>query len=95
LTSTTAYERGHIESAGGLNWTTQLGDRIRRDLPSRRAWEALMGQSGVSNQTRLIFYGDNNNWFATFGYRIATIYGHSNAALMNGGRKEWELGSAA
>ncbi len=88
---TSAYERGHIEGAVGLNWTTQLGDRIRRDIPSREAWQQLMADSGVSNQTRLIFYGDNNNWFAAFAYWIARIYGHTNAALMNGGRKKWEL----
>jgi thiosulfate/3-mercaptopyruvate sulfurtransferase len=88
---TTAYERGHIEGSVGLNWTTQLGDPIRRDIPTQVAWERLMQRSGVSNQTRLIFYGDNNNWFAAFAYWIARIYGHSNAALMNGGRKKWEL----
>ena len=65
---TTAFERGHIEGAVGLNWTTQLGDRIRRDIPSRQAWEHLMGQSGIANKTRLIIYGDNNNWFAAFAY---------------------------
>src|SRR5207248_2497368 len=75
----------------GFNWTTQLGDPIRRDIPSRAAWEALMGGCGVTNQTRIIFYGDNNNWFAAFAYWIAKIYGHEHAALMNGGRKKWEL----
>jgi thiosulfate/3-mercaptopyruvate sulfurtransferase len=88
---TTAYERGHIQGAVGLNWTTQLGDRVRRDIPGRQAWEHLMGESGVGNQTRLIIYGDNNNWFAAFAYWVATMYGHPNTALMNGGRKKWEL----
>src|SRR5437868_3540670 len=88
---TTAYERGHLEGACGLNWTTQLGDPIRRDIPSRTAWQELMAGCGVTNQTRLIFYGDNNNWFAAFAYWVAKLYGHEHAALMNGGRKKWEL----
>ena len=88
---TTAYERGHICCAVGINWTTQLGDPVRRDIPSRSAFEHLMGQAGVSNDTHLIFYGDNNNWFAAFAYWVSKIYGHQNAALMNGGRKKWEL----
>jgi thiosulfate/3-mercaptopyruvate sulfurtransferase len=88
---TGAYERGHIAGAVGLNWTTQLGDPIRRDIPTRQAWENLMARSGVSNQTHLIFYGDNNNWFAAFAYWVANIYGHRTVALMNGGRKKWEL----
>jgi thiosulfate/3-mercaptopyruvate sulfurtransferase len=87
---TAAYAQGHAPGAVGINWTTQLGDPIKRDIPSRTAWEQLMSQAGVSNDTRLIFYGDNNNWFAAFAYWVAQIYGHRNAALMNGGRKKWE-----
>ena len=88
---TSAYERGHIPGAVGINWTTQLGDPIRRDIPTRAAFEHLMGQSGVGPDTHLIFYGDNNNWFAAFAYWIAKIYGHRHLALMNGGRKKWEM----
>jgi thiosulfate/3-mercaptopyruvate sulfurtransferase len=90
---TSAYGQGHIDGAVGINWTTQLGDPIRRDIPSREAWQKLLAESGVSNDTRLIFYGDNNNWFAAFAYWVSKIYGHQNAALMNGGRKKWELES--
>jgi len=88
---TTAYEQGHIRNAAGWNWQTQLEDRVRRDIPSKEDWEKLLGEAGVSNDTKLIFYGDNNNWFAAFAYWIAKIYGHGDAALMDGGRKNWEL----
>jgi len=92
---TSAYGQGHIAGAVGINWTTQLGDPIRRDIPSKEAWQKLLSDSGVSNDTRLIFYGDNNNWFAAFAYWVSKIYGHQNAALMNGGRKKWELENRA
>jgi thiosulfate/3-mercaptopyruvate sulfurtransferase len=88
---TAAYGTGHIPGAVGINWTTQLGDPIRRDIPSKEAWARLLGESGVGPETRIIFYGDNNNWFAAFAYWVSKIYGHHNAALMNGGRKKWEL----
>jgi thiosulfate/3-mercaptopyruvate sulfurtransferase len=88
---TTAYEQGHLPGAVGLNWTTQLGDRVRRDIPCPAAWERLMSECGVGPETRIVFYGDNNNWFAAYAYWLATLYGHSNLALMNGGRKKWEL----
>jgi len=88
---TSAYGQGHIAGAVGINWTTQLGDPVRRDIPSREAWAKLMSESGVSNDTQLIFYGDNNNWFAAFAYWVSKIYGHQKASLMNGGRKKWEL----
>lgn len=88
---TTAYDQGHVQGAVGLNWTTQLGDPVRRDIPSKQAWERLLGGAGVTPQTHLVFYGDNNNWFAAFAYWVAKLYGHERASLMNGGRKKWEL----
>ncbi|HEY3059448.1 MAG TPA: sulfurtransferase [Chloroflexota bacterium] len=87
---TSAYAQGHVQGAVGINWTTQLGDPVRRDIPSKEDWEKLLGESGIGNDTRIIFYGDNNNWFAAFAYWVSKIYGHQNAALMNGGRKKWE-----
>jgi thiosulfate/3-mercaptopyruvate sulfurtransferase len=88
---TTAYGQGHIQGAVGVNWTTQLGDPVRRDIPTKEDWAKLLSSSGVGPDTRIIFYGDNNNWFAAFAYWVSKIYGHQNAALMNGGRKKWEL----
>ncbi len=88
---TTAYDQGHIRNAVGWNWHTELSDPIRRDLPSKQAWEQLLGRSGISNDTKIVFYGDNNNWFAAYAYWVARIYGHRDVALMNGGRKKWEL----
>ena len=88
---TAAYGSGHVQGAVGVNWTTQLGDPIRRDIPSAEAWAKLLSDAGASPDTRIVFYGDNNNWFAAFAYWVSKLYGHSNAALMNGGRKKWEL----
>ena len=88
---TAAYSTGHIQGAVGINWTTQLGDPIRRDIPSKQAWADLLSEAGITPDTHVIFYGDNNNWFAAFAYWASKIYGHQKAALMNGGRKKWEL----
>ena len=88
---TSAYRQGHVAGAIGWNWTTQLEDQIRRDIPEQAAWEKLVSESGIANDDTIIFYGDNNNWFAAFAYWIAKMYGHENAKLMNGGRKKWEL----
>jgi thiosulfate/3-mercaptopyruvate sulfurtransferase len=88
---TEAYGSGHVRGAVGWNWQRDLSDRVVRDIPTKEAWEALLGRSGVGNDTKLVFYGDNNNWFAAFAYWVARIYGHRDVALMNGGRKKWEL----
>src|SRR5438046_2800747 len=88
---TSAYGQGHIQGAVGVNWTTQLGDPIRRDIPTKEAWGKLLSEAGVTPSTRIVFFGDNNNWFAAFAYWVAKIYGHDDVALMDGGRKKWEL----
>ena len=88
---TSAYRQGHAAGAIGWNWTTQLEDQIRRDIPDQAAWEKLLSETGISNDDTIIFYGDNNNWFACFAYWIAQMYGHANVKIMNGGRKKWEL----
>src|SRR5438093_7020668 len=53
---TAAYERGHLVGAVGINWSTQLSDPIRRDIPTRDAWDRLLGDVGVTRDTRIVFY---------------------------------------
>jgi thiosulfate/3-mercaptopyruvate sulfurtransferase len=65
---TTAYDQGHIPGAVGWNWQTQLQDNIRRDLIDKSALEKLLGVSGISNDTTILLYGDNNNWFAAYAF---------------------------
>ena len=86
---TSAYDQGHIAGAIGWNWQTQLQDNIRRDLIDKSALENLLGQSGVSNDTTIVLYGDNNNWFAAYAFWQLKYYGHKDVRLMNGGRKKW------
>jgi thiosulfate/3-mercaptopyruvate sulfurtransferase len=86
---TTAYEQGHISGAVGWNWQTQLQDNVRRDLIEKSALEKLLSQSAVSNDTTIILYGDNNNWFAAYALWQLKYYGHKDVRLMNGGRKKW------
>ncbi len=86
---TNAYEEGHIPGAVAWNWTSQLNDNIRRDIPSKAQLEKLLGESGISNSDTIILYGDNNNWFAAFAFWILKIYGHEDVRLMDGGRKKW------
>ncbi len=86
---TSAYDQGHIPGAVGWNWQSQLQDNIRRDLIDQRALESLLGQSGISNDTTVLLYGDNNNWFAAYALWQLKYYGHKDVRLINGGRKKW------
>ena len=86
---TKAYDAGHIPGAVGFNWQTQLQDQLRRDIISREAFEKLIGGAGISPNDTVILYGDNNNWFAAYGFWLFKIYGHKEVRLMNGGRVKW------
>ncbi|MGH2374156.1 MAG: sulfurtransferase [bacterium] len=86
---TAAYDSGHIPGAVGWNWKIDTQQPIRRDIPDRGTLEALLSRSGIGNNTTVILYGDNNNWFATFAFWLLKMYGHADARIMNGGRKKW------
>ena len=86
---TTAYAQGHIPGAVGWNWQTQLQDNVRRDLVEKQALEELLGKSGISNDTTILLYGDNNNWFAAYALWQLKYHGHKDVRLIDGGRKKW------
>src|SRR5262249_19219966 len=86
---TKAYEAGHIPGAAGFNWQTQLQDQVRRDIISKESFEKLVGDAGISPSDTVVIYGDNNNWFAAYGFWLFKVYGHKEVRLMNGGRIKW------
>jgi len=88
---TTLYDQGHIEGAITFHWRNDLQDGLIRDLISKDKFEALLSKSGISNDTTVILYGGNNNWFATYAFWYFKVYGHADVRLLDGGRKRWEL----
>jgi thiosulfate/3-mercaptopyruvate sulfurtransferase len=62
---------------------------VRRDIIPKAQFERLMAESGVGNDTTVVLYGDNNNWFAAWALWQMKIYGHKDVRLMDGGRKKW------
>src|SRR3982074_1396530 len=86
---TTAYDQGHIPGAVGWNGQTQLQDNIRRDLIDKAALEALLSKSGISNDTTILLYGDNNNWFAAYAFWQLKYYGHTDGRRIKAGRQKW------
>ena len=86
---TKAYGEGHVPNAVGWAWDTQLCDTLRRDIIPKAKFEKLLGESGIGNNTAIILYGDNNNWFAAWAFWQLKVYGHKDVRLMDGGRKTW------
>jgi thiosulfate/3-mercaptopyruvate sulfurtransferase len=86
---TKSYEEGHIPGAVAWNWQTDLCDTVERDIIKKDKLENLLGRSGISNDTTVVLYGDNNNWFAAWAFWQMKIYNHKDVRIMNGGRKKW------
>jgi thiosulfate/3-mercaptopyruvate sulfurtransferase len=85
------YERGHIPGAVNIRWHSDLVDTVRRDIVSRDKFKAMLEAAGVTKDTTIVLYGDNNNWFAAWGAWVFEINGLGNQTkLLNGGRKVWE-----
>jgi thiosulfate/3-mercaptopyruvate sulfurtransferase len=87
---TSLYDLEHVPGAVNFSWTTQLQDQLRRDIISKENFEALLGNAGISKDTHVILYGDNNNWFAAYGFWVFKYYNHEHVSLMDGGLKKWK-----
>ena len=84
------YDIGHIPGAVKLDWHIDLQDQVRRDFIGRSDFEALLSSVGIGNDTTVVFYGDRNNWYATYAFWLFKYYGHEDCRIMNGGRAKWE-----
>ena len=83
------YNTGHIPNAVKIDWQSDLQDQVRRDYIDKDRFEQLMSQSGISNDTTVVFYGDKNNWWACYAFWTFTLFGHEKCLVMNGGRQKW------
>jgi thiosulfate/3-mercaptopyruvate sulfurtransferase len=83
------YPSGHIPGAVEVDWTTDLNDQVVRDYVGREAFAALASRIGITPDTTVVFYGDKNNWWATYAFWVFQLFGHKNARVMDGGRKKW------
>ncbi len=87
---TAAYETGHLPGAVGWNWKTQLNDPARRDLATPAQLTELLRDAGVDDETLVVLYGDNNNWFAAWAYWQLRYQGLDRVRLLDGGRRKVE-----
>jgi thiosulfate/3-mercaptopyruvate sulfurtransferase len=83
------YSTGHIPNAVHIDWVVDLNDAIRRDYLNEEQFASLMSRSGISNDTTVVFYGDKNNWWATYAFWVFKLFGHADCRIMDGGRQKW------
>jgi thiosulfate/3-mercaptopyruvate sulfurtransferase len=83
------YDTGHIPGAIKIDWLGELNDALARDYIDKERFEALLAAKGISNDTTVVFYGDKNNWWATYAFWVFKLFGHEDARVLNGGRAKW------
>src|SRR5215472_7141009 len=83
------YQLGHIPGAVLFDWKKDLNHPLERDILSKQQLEQLFARTGISQDTKVVLYGDFNNWFAAYAFWDLQYYGVKNVVLMNGGRKKW------
>jgi thiosulfate/3-mercaptopyruvate sulfurtransferase len=84
------YNVGHIPGAVKIDWVTDLNDPLVRDYVSRDRFEALLRSKGINDDTTIVFYGDKNNWWATYALWVFRLFGIERVRVMDGGRLRWE-----
>jgi thiosulfate/3-mercaptopyruvate sulfurtransferase len=84
------YDIGHVPGAVKIDWVSDLNDPLVRDYLDGKHFAQLLSKKGISPDTTVVFYGDKNNWWACYAFWVFQLFGHTNAKIMNGGRKKWE-----
>ncbi len=83
------YETGHIPGAAKIDWIADLNDPLLRDYIDRTRFEKLLRAKGINRDTTVVFYGDKNNWWATYAFWVFRLFGVDNLRIMDGGRLRW------
>jgi thiosulfate/3-mercaptopyruvate sulfurtransferase len=83
------YDTGHIPGAVKLDWHTELNDAVTRDYVDPEKFALLCGERGIARETTVVFYGDRNNWWATYALWVFRLFGHPDVRILDGGRAKW------
>jgi thiosulfate/3-mercaptopyruvate sulfurtransferase len=83
------YDTGHIPGAVKVDWTNDLNDPLVRDYIDSERLQRLLRSKGINKDTTIVFYGDKNNWWATYAFWVLKLFGIEGVRLMDGGRLRW------
>jgi len=84
------YDTGHVPGAVKIDWVSQLNDQLTRDYLDSEKMQELLRSLGVDQDTTVVFYGDKNNWWATYALWVFRLFGLDRLRIMDGGRTLWE-----
>jgi thiosulfate/3-mercaptopyruvate sulfurtransferase len=89
---TDAYAEGHIPGAVQVDLAALATtvDGVQGMLIGPDAFAAIMGQLGISDEHAVVLYDSNWGMPAARVLWALAYYGHTNAAVLNGGWDRWE-----
>ncbi len=88
-----AFAEGHIPGAVQVDLAalTTTIDGVQGMLIGTEAFSAIMGQLGIDDERAVVLYDSNWGMPAARVLWALAYYGHSNAAVLNGGWDRWEM----
>ena len=91
FTDRAGYEAGHIPNAVFVDWQVDIVEpgSPSNDVASPERFAALMGELGISNDTRVVIYDNAASMFACRLRWCLRYYGHEDVFILDGGWEKW------
>ena len=86
------FEKGHIAGAGFVDIDRDISDHdqdLHFMMPMPKDFAEAMGRLGVGDDSQVVLYSTANHWWATRVWWMLRVFGHDNAAVLNGGFQKW------
>ncbi|PRZ14574.1 sulfurtransferase [Nesterenkonia sandarakina] len=87
----TPYAEAHIPQAQYVEWSEEFTAPNTREFISAEEFTELAQSLGIGEDSTVVLYGDNNNWFAAYASWVFNLYGVEDVVLLDGGLHKWEL----
>jgi thiosulfate/3-mercaptopyruvate sulfurtransferase len=86
------FRRAHIPGARyfDIDRIADPDTDLPHMVPTPGRFASLIGQLGVSNATRIVFYDQKGLASAARGWWLMGLFGHDNAAVLDGGLPKWQ-----
>ena len=80
------YEKGHIEGAINISRADIVVEKpVANTLAPKEQIEKVLGNAGISKDTAVIIYDNNNNMDSARLWWTMKVYGHENIKVVSGG----------
>ena len=92
-----AFLRAHIPGARyfDLDLIADTDSALPHMAPAAGRFAKLVGELGVGDATRVVFYDQNATMWATRGWWMMGLFGHDNTTVLDGGLAAWQTAGHA